>query len=69
MKPNKNLHFASSKLYYYFDKDNISPVKIKDTINANLSLLKTDILEDLETTDNLYEINDDGSLLISKYKY
>lgn len=66
MKPNKNLHFTSSQLYYYFDTENFSPSKIKDTINANLSLMKTDLLDDLELTQNLYETNPDGSFNISK---
>jgi hypothetical protein len=69
MKPNKNSHFTTSKLYYYFEKDNLSPSKLIDTVNANLSLLKGDLLDDLKSTQNLYEINDDGSFLISKNFY
>ena len=66
LKPNKNLHFTSSNLYYYFDRENSSFDRISDIVSANLKLYKQDLFEDLDTTDHLYEINDDGSYLISK---
>ena len=69
LKPNKNLHFTSSNLYYYFDRDNVSIEKMTDTVSANLKLYKQDLLEDLDSTDNLYEINDDGSISISKLNF
>jgi hypothetical protein len=68
LKANKNLHFTTSNLYYYFDRDNSSFEKINDTVSANMKLYKQDLFEDLETTDNLYEINDDGSYTISNSK-
>jgi hypothetical protein len=65
LKPNKNLHFTSSNLYYYFDRENSSFDRISDIVSANLKLYKQDLFEDLEATDHLYEINDDGSYSIS----
>ncbi len=66
LKPNKNLHFTTSNLYYYFDRENSSFDRISDIVSANMKLYKQDLFEDLEETDHLYEINDDGSYFISK---
>jgi len=70
VKPNKNLHFSSSKLYYYFDSLDSDPSfdQIKNTLEANFNLYKQDIIDDLDSTENLYEMNDDGSFTISKNK-
>lgn len=69
LKPNKNIHFSNSNLYYYFDTQDSSFEKINDTIIANLNLFKQDMFDYLNLTDDLYEINDDGSYLISNLFY
>jgi flagellar biosynthesis regulator FlbT len=69
VKPNKNLHFSTSNLYYYVDSNqDTSFEKTNETITANINLFKQDLLEDLDATDKLYDVNDDGSYSISKSK-
>ena len=66
IKPNKNFHFSTSNLYYYFDNNQEDSFdKINEIILANLNLYKQDLYDDLDSTDNLYEVNDDGSYLLS----
>jgi hypothetical protein len=66
LKSNKNQHFSSSNLYYYFDKNENSFESTSNILTANLTLLKQDLFEELEKTDDLYHKNEDGSYTISK---
>jgi hypothetical protein len=68
LKPNKTLHFKTSDLYYYFHLntgDTLNFELVNDTFAANINLYKHDLFEDLDSTDNLYHLNADGSYTIS----
>jgi hypothetical protein len=66
VKPNKNFHFTTGNLYYYFDNDHKNSFeKLNEVLVANLNLYKQDLIDDLDMTDDLYEVNDDGSYLLS----
>jgi len=70
IKPSKNSHFSTNNLYYYFENnDENSFEKMNVVLTANLNLYRQDLLEDLDSTDNLYEVNDDGSYLLSNFFY
>jgi len=62
-KPNKNMHYSTGKLYYECEGGDIE--KLNEFALANLSLLGSDILEDLELTDALYNLNEQGEIVLS----
>lgn len=66
MKPNKNMHYTSNSLYHEINTDEINIDKLNELAYANLFLLNDDIKQELEAFDNLYNIAENGDIILSK---
>jgi hypothetical protein len=66
-KPNKNMHFSSGSLYYELNQSENNFDKLTESTIANLILLKEDLLSDLNVTENLYTISEEGEFTLSNF--